>query len=52
VTVTTAKTSNVGVKVELVGKGVMDAVDGVVRRDVCVEVVRGDGVAFSTTGAV
>jgi len=52
VTVTIVRTSNVGVKVGMVGRGVRDAVGVVVGRDFRVEVGIGDGVAETeaTTG--
>jgi len=52
VTVTIVETSNVGVKVEIVGRGVMDAVSVAVGRGVAVLVGVNDGVEVtsSTTG--
>ena len=47
VTVTIAETSNVGVKVGMVGRGVMDAVSVAEGRDVRVAVGSGDGVAVA-----
>ena len=44
-TVTIVEASNVGVKVGMMGRGVMDAVGVVEGRDVCVAVGIGDGVA-------
>jgi len=46
--VTIVETSNVGVKVGMVGRGVMDAVDVVMGNAVCVAVR--DGVALSVIG--
>ena len=46
---TIVRASNVGVKVGMVGRGVMDAVDVGDGRDVCVAVGCRDGVAVSTT---
>ena len=45
VTVTIVETSNVGVKLGMVGRGVMDGVCVCVGSDVCVAVGIGDGVA-------
>lgn len=51
VTVTIAETSNVGVKVGMVGRGVMDAVGVRVGEDVFAGSEDGVGVAFSMTRA-
>ena len=51
VTVTIVETSNVGVKVGMVGRGVMDAVSVAVGMDVCVEVGSGDGVEVTCSTA-
>ena len=52
VTVTMVEASNVGVKVGMVGRGVIEGVDVSDGMNVCVAVGSGDGVAVKVLGMV